>query len=204
MTPAHFIFIPTVFLVGFLLGRQTADQSSSLRKRVRPMAISFLIVMLVFIVTHIFPYFGGVKSITLVTGGLKILDSAPTFLADEVYRRIEAFGSIGREMYQRFTYTSDVIFPVSVLAFLFSLVRFVLKIHSGSGRIAQILFALPAVWFLSDMIENLIVYLVLDSFPLPLRIAGVLGYVTVTKFILLGLSILNPLVVGVYFQNKRV
>jgi hypothetical protein len=26
----------------------------------------------------------------------------------------------------------------------------------------------------------------------------------VTKFILLGLSILNPLVVGVYFQNKRV
>jgi hypothetical protein len=204
MTHEHFIFIPTIFLVGFLLGRQAADQSTGLRTRARPLAISFLIVTLVFIVTHILPYFGGVKSITLVTGGLRILDSAPAFSAEEVYGRLEAFGTIGREMYQRFTYTSDVIFPLSFLMFLFFLIRFVLQIYSGRSRLAQILYALPVVWFLSDMIENLIVYLVLDTFSQPLRIAGVLGYVTVTKFILLGLSLLSPLSVWLYFQVKRV
>ena len=147
MTPEHFIFIPTIFLVGFLVGRQTADQSTGLGTRTRPLAISFLIVMLVFIATHILPYFGGVKSITLVTGGLRILDSAPAFSAEEVYGRLEAFGGVGREMYQRFTYTSDVIFPLSFLMFLFFLIRFVLQIYSGRSRLAQILYALPVVMF---------------------------------------------------------
>lgn len=84
MPQSHFILIPVIFLVGFLFGRQSADRSSGTNTSTRPMAISFIIFVLVFITTHIFPYFGGVKAINLAIGGLKILDSSPAFSDVEV------------------------------------------------------------------------------------------------------------------------
>lgn len=168
------------------------------------MVISFFILALVFITTHIFPYFGGVKAINLATGGLKILDSSPVFSDGEVYHRLEAFGEIGREMYQRLTYTSDVVFPFSFLVFLFFLGRFVIQNSSGGRVSTLILYTMPVVWFLADIIENVIVYLVLDSYPQQLVIAGVLGYVTITKFILLGLSLLAPLTLWLYSSLYRI
>ena len=137
---------------------------------------------------------------------MKILDSSPVFSDVEVYRRLEAFGEIGREMYQSLTYTSDVVFPLSFLVFLFFLLRFAIKNSWRTRSSALILYSMPVVWFLADIVENLIVYFVLDSYPRPLKIAGVLGYVTIAKFILLGLSLLTPLTLLLYsslYKFKR-
>lgn len=207
MTPAHLFFIPTVFFLGFFAGGMATSffrraspvdmESGSVHGQTsaKALLIAFVVFATVFVATHMSPQFGGSKAISVAMHGMPILDQRPSFSSDDVYQRLDAFGMAGRDMYQRFTYSSDVVFPLTLLVFLSLLAKFVAQRSLLSIRWRKALVALPFVWFASDMLENAIVYSLLSQFPVRNdALGGMVGFVTVAKFGLLLLSIAVPAV----------
>lgn len=210
-------FIPLVFLVGVMAGSiftarffrsKTAElktNKTKLPSRIGQLLVSFAVLMGIFSVTHIVPQWGGSKAITVMAHGTPLLDQQPVFSSREVIERLDAFGLAGREMYRRFTYTIDVIFPVSLFIFLVTIKRFVVQARTLSKRASMVLTGLPITWFAADMIENAIIFTLIGQFPNEnLILGGILGYLTVVKFGLLSLSLLFPAVLftsSVFFSQ---
>jgi len=209
MPPQHIIFIPALFLLGFISGfsvragggakRDVFEPKSS--GRWWPIALAFLTVIVVFVSTHMMPSFGGVHAVERAAHGLPVLDRAPAFGPDEIMQRSESFGPVGRAAYKQFTYTSDIVFPVTILAFFLLLARFLRG--TRPSKIAWALFILPSAWFLTDLTENMLVYSVIDAFPVVSKAASVLGAVTVAKFTLLFASIIMPMLYLILL-NRRI
>jgi hypothetical protein len=82
----------------------------------RTVLIALAIAVTAFVVTHFLPIPGSVHEVLRATGGQLILDLKPSYSAEEVYERLMAFGDNGRAMYRRMMLSTDVIFPLSVLA----------------------------------------------------------------------------------------
>jgi hypothetical protein len=143
--------------------------------------VTFLAVVIVFAGTHLVAIPGGMKAVSIAAGNAELFDQHPSFTASEVQSRVEALGPQGRMQYRIMTFTSDVIFPATMLAFLIMLGRTI-----ASGRHQSVfktaLLALPIAWFLTDMIENMAIFLVISAFPARSMLAGTLGYLTVVKF----------------------
>lgn len=203
MTAAHVLFIPTVFLLGFLAGSLLTGphaaalpaQAPSKRPSVSAqwLGAAFLLFLGVFVATHMFPMFGGSKALHHAMGGAPIFDQRPSFSSAEVQQRLIGFGELGRALYQRFTYSVDVLFPLSLLAFLSLLTHFVAERRPMTPGLRRTLKALPMVWFASDMLENAMVFHLLDQFPVENPPLGkLLGLVTVLKFGLLLTSLGLP------------
>lgn len=199
MPPQHIIFIPAVLLMGFILGFSVRAEGGAKRDASepkpsgsrRPFALALLAAIVVFVSTHLMPSFGGVHAVERAAHGLAVLDRAPAFRPDEVMQRLDSFGPAGRAAYKRMTYTSDVIFPVSILAFFLLLARYLRALRPS--KIGQILVIFPIAWFLADMTENALIYSVLNVFPAVGRGTSVLGAVTVAKFALLLASTVMPI-----------
>ena len=217
MTPAHFVFIPTVFMLGFLLGGLLAGRSPAAPQtrainpiegkpaRVSPALLGAALLLFagVFVATHVLPMPGGVKALHHAMGGAPIFDQQPSFSSAAVQQRLGDFGELGRALYQRFTYSVDVIFPLSLLAFLSLLARFVAQRRSLSARHALSMQILPLLWFAADMVENASIFSLLTLFPAEsVGLGQTLAWVTVTKFALLLLSSMTPALVAVL--GKRV
>ncbi len=219
MTPEHFLFIPTVFFLGFFFGgmfsqrNRHANESSSENgvielaspaTSVYALGISFLTFASIFVATHMLPLFGGAKALHLILQGKHLFDQRPSFTSSEIYQRLNDYGELGRAMYQRFTYSVDVVFPISFLVFLLVLNRFVGERTTLSQLTRRRLMALPAIWFASDMIENAIVFSLIAQFPGRNEfLSGILGFVTIAKFGLLLLSIMVPAIGSVLFRKKK-
>ena len=157
------------------------------------MLIAFTLVLLTFVVTHVLPIPGGLHDLMNLTGGQPILDQQPAFSSDETYRRLAALGEPGRTMYRRILLTTDVVFPLSVLAFLFVLARFTLRRLAQPSAVRRLLLVLPFAYFVPDMIENASIFVMLSDFPVRHEFLGKgLGYLTVTKRVSLFVAILLP------------
>ncbi len=168
------------------------------------LVIALVVFAVVFAATHVYPQFGGAKAITVATHGMPILDQRPSFSSHDVYLRLEAFGEIGRAMYQRFTYSVDVIFPLSLLAFLVLLSRFAARRISVTGFSRKLFGALPFIWFGTDMLENAMVFTLLAQFPMQNEFLGaIVGLVTVAKFSFLLLAIASPAVLMVVMRDDH-
>lgn len=197
MTSAHLLYIPTIFLLGFLTGTlfphkpETSPAKSTVSGK--SLILSLVVFMVVFIGTHSFPIPRSSKAVTLALDGAELFDREPSYTSEEVYNRIDAFPQAGIYLYQEFTYTIDVLFPVTLLALLMLLARYTtdrIKIPSALKMAAT---WLPITWFASDMVENTVIYNLLKQYPMKLEfLAGSLGYITTVKFALLVLSILTP------------
>jgi hypothetical protein len=209
---SHLIFIPAVFLMGTLTGfvgahywARTSLPRSTATGTVGPTALAttlglFLITLLV---THFVPVPGGVLALRSSVNHQKLFDQNPAFSPDETYRRIVAFGQGGRDAYQQFTYTSDLMFPLALFLFLFVLARFMGERVALAKLTRIMLSAAPIVWFMSDLIENGTVYFLLSTYPTRHAVAAtLLPYVTVSKFSLLVVSFGLPLVVYLMSLNK--
>lgn len=117
----------------------------------------------------------------------------PIFGSDAVYHYMQSFTEIGIRVYKRFTYTIDVIFPLSMLLFLYTFSKFTLQRVALTKYFFKTVKLLPWIWFGFDMLENANVFYLLSEFPKQhLFVAGSLGWITVTKFVLLFLSLLLP------------
>lgn len=221
MTPEHILFIPTVFFLGFFLGgivSQINKNSNSINTSKRnlsekevksiftsiyPLGFSFFILISIFIATHVLPFFGGAKALSIISNGKPLFDQRPVFTNLEFYHRLNYFGEAGREMYQRFTYTVDIIFPLALLSFLILLTGFIANRNSFSKKVYFRLLTIPILWFLFDMIENSILFFLIGQFPIQYEfLSANLGIVTYGKFCLLFLSIFLPGVFSIYLRIR--
>jgi hypothetical protein len=160
-------------------GAEKNEKGRTLRRAV---LIAFAAAIAVFVITHLLPLPGSVKVLAEATGGQPILDLDPSFSADEVYRRLAAFGEEGRAMYKRTLLTSDIAFPLSLLVFFHLFARHAAAQLSPPKPIRLLLLAMPFAYFLSDLVENAGIFAMLANYPVRLDLVGDnLGYVTAFK-----------------------
>ncbi len=210
MTTQHALYIPIIFFLGMVFGTMLPRQATSLSQSVdtalkKRLLQSFLIFILFFVVTHVFEIPGGAKSVARHLGGSDLFDRRPSFSALAVYERIQSFSDYGLVGYKRFTYTIDILFPLSFLFFLSTFMRYASSRAFLSQSLARIFIYLPFAWFLSDLIENGIIFSLLSLFPgQNFFLGNSLGIITAVKFTLLVLSILTPsvlLIVQQFFKK---
>ena len=209
MTIQHIFYIPTIFLLGFVFGTMTNKVTQSQNNQLlyktsnKKLFQTFLIFLLVFVVTHIFEIPWGSKAVSQLLGGIEIFDKSPVFSSDAVYERVRLFPEEGLMAYKRFTYTIDLIFPISFLIFLSTFARFVSQRITIPKYLAKVLIRLSFFWIAFDMLENAVIFNILTKFPSQNEFLGSsLGFITVLKFGLLMLSILMPSLLFI-FANKR-
>lgn len=202
MTREHIYFIPFIFALGFLAGAlatRSRPPEVPAGRSGRQVLVAGAVVLFVFIATHALSMHGGARHTTDLLSGQAIFDQHPSFTAEEVYDRIARFSPAGREAYQRMTYTTDLVFPLALFYFLVRLVRYVaLSVIPRSALTPKFLVlvtVMPVLWLLTDFCENSIVYALLRKFPARNdALAGILGFVTDTKFTLLVASVVVPAV----------
>ena len=197
MTFQHLFYIPTIFLLGLifgiLLGNNSNTVSTDGKVSAKKLGLVFLIFIIVFIITHSFNIPAGSKQVSMLLGGLEIFDKKPIFGSDAVYHYIQSFPEIGIQVYKRFTYTIDVIFPLSMLLFLHTFSKFTLQRVALTKYFFKTVETLPWIWFGFDMLENATVFYLLTEFPQQhLWVVGSLAWITIAKFSLLFLSLLVP------------
>lgn len=170
----------------------------------KKLGLVFLIFIIVFIITHSFNVPAGSKQVSMLLGGLEIFDKKPIFGSDAVYHYIQSFPEIGIRVYKRFTYTIDVIFPLSMLLFLHTFSKFTLQRVALTKYFSKIVKLLPWIWFGFDMLENATVFYLLSEFPkqYPL-VAGSLAWITAAKFVLLFLSLLVPALLLLFAKKPQ-
>lgn len=209
MSSAHLLYIPIVFSLGLLVGTLLSSSSEIVIKDINvnknPRGVnakllgSFLIFFAVFIGTHFFNLPRSSKAVGIALNGAEIFDKKPSFSSEEVYSRIASFPTEGITLYKQFTYTIDILFPITLLAFLLLLSHYVTKRLLMPRQIRGIVLLVPIAWFASDMIENYIIYYLLNALPAKHEeLSGMLGYLTITKFTLLLLSITIPTLLRVF------
>lgn len=220
MTTQHIFYIPTIFLLGLVFGiifterRRGINTVNSITSKRQEDTVqhktfgsklfqTFVIFILVFVITHMFEIPWGSKAVGQLLGrGVEIFDKRPVFSSTEVYNQISKFPFEGLIAYKHFTYTIDIIFPLSFFAFLLTFARFVSQRITIPKYLVNILIGLPFFWFACDMFENAIIFSILSYYPTKIIIlASSLGYITTVKFGLLLLSIFTPSLLFV-FANK--
>ncbi len=166
--------------------------------------IAFGVALVIFVLTHFAPIPGSLRDLMSVNGGHAILDQQPEFSTEGVYERLTAFGSDGRALYQRFLLTTDIVFPLGLLVFLFLFARFGAERFDGWRALPRLLPLVPVLWFAFDMMENLSIVALLRDYPAQNDvIASNLGLVTLAKRYALGLSLLAPAALLLYTTGKR-
>lgn len=170
----------------------------------RTVLIAFGITLVIFIATHVAPIPGNLRDLMVVNGGHAILDQAPAFSTEAVYDRLDAFGANGRALYQRFLLTTDIVFPLGLLAFLFLLARFSAQRLDGWRALQTFLPFVPVLWFGLDVTENLSIVALLSDYPEQNAfVASHLGIITLAKRYALVLSILAPAALLFYATGKH-
>ena len=196
MTFEHLFFIPFVLCLGIVLGSQltfwrlTPHTGIVRRVGVRGVLVPLLGFVALFVLTHVLSTHAGAKAVEDALGGQPLFDQQPTYDVRKVYERIESFGPRGRASYQHMTFTTDLVFPLTLCAFLVQLVRFVSE-RAGVGPNARRLgLLLPPLWLSSDLGENAIIHRLLQVHPEPSdALASMLGPLTHVKFALLVLCV---------------
>lgn len=163
--------------------------------RLKPVIIALLVLLSVFVLTHVVKFPGSIPYLREVVHGQPILDMKPSFSSAETYQRLESFGEIGRELYMRTMLTVDIVFPISVFIFLFLLSRYTAQRLQMKPLYGRALRSLPFIYIILDFLENLTVATLLSSYPGQHEfLAANIGYLTTGKRIAMFGAILIPVV----------
>jgi hypothetical protein len=210
MTLPHLLYIPTIFLLGFVFGLiysnqgEEKDRTKAYQPSGKILFLTFLIFILVFLITHIFEVPSSSRQVRRLLNDQEIFDRNPVFSSSEFYSKVKTFSDEGISTYKRFTYTIDILFPISFFLFLITFARYVSQRPPISKNGKYVLIVFPILWLLYDLIENLMIYILLSEYPKQLIfLAGSVGNVTIMKFGLLICSVLAPILVYGYSEVKR-
>lgn len=209
MTSQHIFYIPTVFVLGLVFGTMISRSKEISSNEQLPYKTSgkrllqtFLIFLLVFVITHVYEIPWGPKAVSRLLGGFEIFDKRPIFSGSEIYERIRLFPEVGLLAYKRFTYTIDILFPASFFVFLFTFARFVSQRVVIPKYLGSAMIRLPFLWFGFDLIENAAIFHILSTFPDKGDfLSSSLGFITAVKFCLLFLSILTPSLLYIFAKK---
>jgi hypothetical protein len=209
MPSTHVFFIPMIFFLGFFfgaiitqsrLGRGFTGPAQARHKRNLFWALGLFVAVLVS--THVFSTAGGSAALEATLQGSPLLDKVPSFSAEEVHARLAGYGESGRRAYQKFTFTADVVFPVSLLFLILSISNLVLARTATTPVFRALLFVLPVLWFFSDMLENAVIYELLAGFPNETKwLSKIIGHITMAKFGLLAGSIALAAVISAVYTT---
>ena len=154
---------------------------------------SFLLLLVVFLVTHVAKFPGNVAYLREITGGQAMLDMKPSFSAEETYQRLEAFGDVGRKMYMRTILTVDFVFPLTAFLFLFLWSRYASDRVELRASLRKALLSLSIAYVVLDFMENLFILTMLSNFPARLQLPGrYIGYLTLGKRICMLSALVLP------------
>ena len=107
-------------------------------------------------------------------------------------------------MYRRTLLTSDIVFPLSLMAFFFLFARHAAEQTTPPRAFRALLLTLPFAYFLSDSLENAGIFTMLTDYPLRHGLIGDnIGYVTVFKRIAQFAALLLPLTLFFVAGAKR-
>lgn len=155
---------------------------------------SLLWAVLVVVVVHFALFPGSVPDFQRASSGGVLLDASPEFTADGVYDRLAGYGDQGRKNYSFRNLTVDVFLPLSVLPFLFLLMRRAVARVAPGRTLVLVLLAVPLVYVMFDFLENSIVLVLLRCYPERVNLLAVsLPYATIVKRIASVVAIVVPL-----------
>src|SRR5207244_1419687 len=98
------------------------------------------------------------------------------------YQRLSGYGEAGRRNYWFRNLTVDIVLPLSVLPFLFLLMRRAVTPLSRHRFIRAFLLSLPFVYMMFDLLENSAVLVLFANYPERLDLlARSLPYATMIK-----------------------
>lgn len=164
----------------------------------RKTALAFVVLLIVFGITHFATFPGSLAYFKQVTGGKKILDLEPEFDSASVYQRLESFGEEGRQAYLQLTTISDIVFPLSAFIFLLFLGQLARSKIKG-GTYAEYYWLLPLLYFLADLMENVSAAILVLNYPEQMGvIPSVLGYISVVKRLSMALAFFVPTLIIIY------
>ena len=154
--------------------------------------LAFMWALFAFYSVHFLDFRGSVPNFEAVSNGGVLLDVAPAFGIDAIYGRLEGYGEEGRENYAFRNATVDVALPLSLLPFLWLLMRAVTRwIRSRTTRLA--LLSIPFIYVIFDLAENAAVVALLSTYPTRMRLlAAFVPYVTTVKRVASLLALVAP------------
>ena len=164
--------------------------------RTRTLIAAAAVAALVVFAVHFIYFPGSVPEFHESSGGGILLDQSPSFSIDETYERLENYGEAGRRSYVSRNLTVDVLLPLALLPFLFLLMNKAVGTLRLSRFLRIALIALPFLYVIFDIAENLAVIVLLKNYPERMYAsAAVVPYFTSIKRAALFLALIVPLVV---------
>jgi hypothetical protein len=122
-----------------------------------------------------------------------LLDAAPAFTPDAIYRRRAGYGDAGRQNYAFRNVTTDVLLPLSLLPFLVLLIGRAVARFSVSQFQRGLLLSVPVVYVAFDLLENASVIALVARYPERMNVATSLPYTTLVKRAASLLALVIPL-----------
>jgi len=171
----------------------------------RLLGLAFVLLLATFAVTHLLNFPGSLAHFREATGGLKILDMSASSSATETYERLSAMGDVGRALYLRLIVTTDIVFPLAMLAFLLMFARFAAQRAELRVWASRLLALPPLLYFGFDLLENASVLAMLIDYPDRLDgVASIIGALTRGKRIAMMVAFLAPVgaIVGSSMQRR--
>ena len=166
------------------------------RPRTRTFVLATAVAFLVVFAVHFLDFPGSVPRFREASGGGVLLDASPAFSVDAIYKRLADYGEEGRRSYSFRNVTVDVILPLSMLPFLFLLMRSAVTSLRPRRSFRVLLLSVPLAYVLFDLIENAAVLALLANYPRRMDLpAGSLPYVTLVKRVASLLAIVVPLAI---------
>ena len=135
-------------------------------------------------------------------GGAPYLDLQLFYNAETVQQILQQYDETAIGNYRLCALTVDMVYPVYYAFLLSLLLAAALKQRADLDSSTQILRLLPFVMMLVDWIENLTLVSIVDHWPnLNHQLANLAGFITLTKWSLLGVIIASLLMLVI--KNKK-
>lgn len=135
-------------------------------------------------------------------GGAPYLDLHLYYNADTLHQVLLQYDAVARENYRLCALTVDMVYPIYYAFLLSVLLAAVLRQKSDISSSLQLVRFLPFVMTVVDWIENLTLVTIVDQWPeMNHELANIAGYITLTKWSLLGVIIV--LLIAMTIKNRR-
>lgn len=178
---------------------------SLIRRLARPRILAALVgaVVLAMLTIHVFATPWSLVRLRALTGGVSILDMEPHYSGSAAYQRLVDLGALGRAFYlHRIFLGLDIVLPPLMALMLSVGIRVALGPRVRAGDPSERLTLIPWVAVALDYTENILIGLMLVSFPARHPYIGALaGWVTTAKQIAY-ISAL-PVILGAVWSRRR-